>query len=152
MCDIPFVDPCPDFQHTQGLPMQRQACQKIQWFCFYYADRSALWLHVWKLPPFTSQSVLSSFTITLTWGPSWSLSLPDCNIEIPLLSSNQGAAPSECTSCCPEQEHFKLLLHFWIPLTEAVLRWAFGDIVQSNIKTLDFLAEEGRQPTFSFWC
>lgn len=33
MCDIPFMDPCPDFQHTQGPPMQRQAGQRTLWVC-----------------------------------------------------------------------------------------------------------------------
>ena len=58
----------------RGLLCRDKPARQYCGFACYYTYRCALWLHVCKLATFTSQSALS-FTITLTWSPSWSLSL-----------------------------------------------------------------------------
>lgn len=147
VCDIPFTDPCPDFQHSQGPPMQRQACQRIRWFCLSLLCQQMCTV-ISCMQVFHFHPVCTEFTYCRTHpGPNL--------VSVSTRLQYRNSPPLQQPRSCSLTTHLVLpiirsrnSLSCSNPLAETVLGWAFGDLVQSNIKTLDFIAEEGRQPTF----
>lgn len=149
------MDPCPDFQHTRGPPMQRQACQRILWVCLSLlcqqmctvtSRMQTFHFHLPVCAEFYHHAHLESKLVSVSTRLQYRFSPPfqqrrSCSLSTHLfLSVFQNRNTLTCHTA---------LLNL---LAETVLGRVFGDLVQSNIKTLDFIAEEGRQPTFSFWC